>query len=89
MKKICLLAIASFCSALAFSQNAVSSQTTPGQPKAVTTVPVSATSPALRNANGQVATPTTGKVKASQKVSTKAVATKPTISSKTAPAAAY
>ena len=32
MKKICLLAIGSFFSALAFSQNAV--QTVPGQPKA-------------------------------------------------------
>lgn len=33
MKKICLLAIASFFSGLAFSQNAASTPTVPGQPK--------------------------------------------------------
>lgn len=89
MKKICLLAITSFGSALAFSQNAASATTTPGQPKALRTASVSATTPAFRTANGQVAKPTTAKVKASQKASTKVEATKPTISSKTAPAATY
>lgn len=34
MKKICLLAIGSFFSVLAFSQNAATAQTVPGQPKA-------------------------------------------------------
>lgn len=83
MKKICLLAIGSFFSALAFSQNAV--QTVPGQPKpGRSTTPQAATAsttPVVANANG-VAKPKASMTTA-RAATTKNAATKRTISSKT------
>ena len=53
MKKICLLAIGSFLSALAFSQNVATTQTVPGQPKQGHGIAAqTATPPTFNNVNG-------------------------------------
>ncbi len=60
MKKICLLAIASFFSVLAFSQSVVT-PTVPGQPKpgrSTTQAKTQVATPAFTNVNGQKAAAT-------------------------------
>ena len=68
MKKICLLTITSFCTALAFSQSAV--QTVPGQPKpgravvakTTTSTPVVSTSRGTQRATSATTITTKGSV---------------------------
>jgi len=89
MKKICLLAIGSFFSALAFSQNAV--QTVPGQPKIVrnaaargTTTPATTTIVASAGDVGKTKTKAIGRT-----ATTRTAAVKRTPSIRTAPKAEY
>ena len=52
MKKISLLAIASFFSVIAFSQNAATAKNLPGQQKAHATPMQSSATPSVTNASG-------------------------------------
>ena len=74
MKKISLLAIASFFSALAFAQNAATTQTVPGQPKAHAATPAkSSATPSFTNAAG---IQTSTKITPAQATKYKAIAAK-------------
>jgi len=71
MKKICLLAIGSFFSTLAFCQSAATVQTVPGQPKVHATAVRTGENPAFTNAAGaQTATKVTPKQAAKSKKTT-------------------